>query len=271
MLIIEDFGQLPEHLQYPVLTIGVFDGVHLGHQAILRRVIERAQEKDGSSLLLTFVPHPQKVISSTDAPLLLQSDEQKQRILQQFRIDIMIKVPFTRKISLYSPEQFARDVLYNHGVREIYVGGNFRFGHRRSGDFATLKALGRKFRFAVHKIQPVQFRTVPVSSTRIRQLLKQGDVSLAKRLIGRPYQLHGTVVRGSRKGVALGFPTANLDPENELIPAVGVYASRAHVDANPYVSVTNVGYRPTLHQDYDQGPVVETHLLNFEGSFTGNP
>ena len=269
MLIVENLDHLRQPFKYPVMAIGVFDGVHLGHQAILRRVVERAREKEGSSMLLTFVPHPQKVIAPRDAPLLLQTDQQKQEILRQFKIDVMVRLPFTRKISLYSPEQFAHKILYDHGIREILVGSNFRFGHRRSGDFEMLKSLAAKLGLVVDQIPPVRFRSVPVSSTQIRRLLKQGSVSLVKRLLARPYQLRGTIVRGSRKGAELGFPTANLNLENELIPATGVYVSRTYIDENAYCSVTNVGYRPTLHPDYHQEPVVESYLLDYDGDLYG--
>ena len=269
MLIVEDLDHLSQRFKHPVMAIGVFDGVHLGHQAVLRRVVERAREKGGNSMLLTFVPHPQKVIAPRDAPLSLQTDQQKQDVLRQFEIDVMVRLPFTREISLYSPEQFAHKILYDHGIREILVGSNFRFGHRRSGDFKTLQSVATKLGIVVDQIQPVCFRSIPVSSTKIRQLLKQGTVSLANRLLTRPYQLQGTIVRGSQKGSELGFPTANLNLDNELIPATGVYVSRAYIDENAYPSVTNVGYRPTLHHDHHQEPVVESYLLDYHGDLYG--
>lgn len=269
MLTIENLDQLPHLPKYPVMAIGVFDGIHLGHQAVLRRLVERTREREGTSILLTFYPHPQKIISPPDAPALLLTSRQKEEILAKHNLDLMIQLPFTRELSLFTPEHFARAVLQNHGIREIHVGSNFRFGRHRRGDFQTLRSLGRELQFEVYKINQICFRNVPISSTRIRALLKSGRVSLARRLLNRPYQIRGTVLRGARKGVELGFPTANLASDNELIPANGVYASRAQVSGDCYPSVTNIGYRPTLHQVETGTPVIETHLLDFEGNLYG--
>lgn len=271
MRVIEDLSQFPKPLSYPVMAIGVFDGVHRGHQAILKSLLERTREKKGTSVLLTFSPHPQKIISSGDAPPLLQTQEQKEELLRKLKIDILVRLPFTRSLSLYTPEQFALKILYNHGIREIFVGSNFRFGHRRSGDVAMLRSMGEKFGFEVHEINPVYFRGTRISSTLVRKLLREGRVSLAKRMLNRPYQIQGIVVRGAGKGIQLGFPTANLEVENELIPANGVYAGRVEIDGKVFPSVTNIGHRPTLHQRAGERPVVETHLLDFREDVYGRP
>ncbi|MDA2934681.1 bifunctional riboflavin kinase/FAD synthetase [Acidobacteria bacterium AH-259-D05] len=271
MEIINGLTHFPQALDYPVMTIGVFDGVHRGHQFILQQLAKRAQMKGGTAVLLTFTPHPQKIISPAKAPLLLQTKQQKGQMLETLGVDILLRLPFTRRLSLYSPSEFAHQVLHNHGIREIHVGGNFRFGHRRSGDIQTLMSLGEKYQFEVYEIDPVYYRGARISSSFIRNLLKEGRVALAKRLLGRPYQIEGIVVRGSGKGVQLGFPTANLDPENELIPTTGVYVTRAHVNGKVYPSVTNIGYRPTLHQQFAQKPVVEPHLLGFDENIYGKP
>ena len=269
MHIIDHPDRLLKRLPHPVMAIGVFDGIHLGHQAVLTSLLKRARQQQGTAILLTFDPHPQKVISAPDAPPLLLTSAQKEEILGQFDIDIMVRLPFTRKLSLCTPEQFAQTILASHGVREIHVGRNFRFGRDRCGNFQVLQSLGRQLQFEVHEIRPVFFRNLSVSSTRIRALLAEGRVSLARRLLNRPYQIRGTVVRGARKGVEIGFPTANLEPENELIPANGVYTGQAHVNGITYTSVTNIGYRPTLHKQRRERPVVETHLLGFEGDLYG--
>ena len=271
MHIVNDLAEFPQSLDYPVMTIGVFDGVHCGHQLILQRLVQRAQEKGGTAVVLTFTPHPQKVISPGKAPLLLQTRHQKGNMLEHLGVDILLRLPFTRRLSLYSPSQFARQILHNHGIREIHVGSNFRFGHRRSGDIRTLMSLGQKYEFEVYEIQPVYYRSTRISSSKIRKLLKEGRVALAKRVLGRPYQIQGIVVRGSGKGVQLGFPTANLESENELIPANGVYATRVHLNGKFYPSVTNIGYRPTLHQGYTSKPVIEPHLLDFDEDIYGKP
>ncbi|MGH9339183.1 MAG: bifunctional riboflavin kinase/FAD synthetase [Acidobacteriota bacterium] len=269
MQIIDNLADLPEPLTYPVLTIGVFDGVHRGHQTVLKRVVEQARSLGGTSILLTFSPHPQRVISPGDSPLLLQTSRQKLQVLGHLGLDVTVMYPFTRDLSLLTPEQFARDILYNHGIREIHVGGNFRFGHRRSGDFQTLKTLGERFGFAVYAVDPIHFRGQRISSTRIRNLLQEGRAPLAARLLGRPYRIAGTVVRGAGLGVKLGFPTANLNPENELVPATGIYVTRTVINEKFYRSVTSVGYRPTVEEKKIETPVVETYLLDFDGDLYG--
>ncbi len=271
MQIIEDLADFPQSLSYPVMAIGVFDGVHLGHQLILQRLSEQARKKKGTSILLTFTPHPQKIISPAQAPLLLQTRQQKERILEGLDVDILLRLPFTRRLSLYSPSEFALRILHNHGIREIHVGSNFRFGHRRSGDIAALTTLGEEYRFEVHEIDPVYHRETRISSSYIRSLLAAGRITLARRLLGRPYQMEGIVVRGSGRGNQLAFPTANLDLENELIPANGVYVTRAHLNSKAYPAVTNIGYRPTIREQSSDQPVVEPHLLDFEENIYGKP
>ena len=268
MRIIDDLKDLPPGLPYPVAAIGVFDGLHLGHQAIVKRVVQRAREMDGTAVLLTFSPHPQKIISPADAPSLLQLPVQKHRLLKELGLEILVRFPFSRQVSRFSPERFVRDVLGSHGVREIHVGSNFRFGYGRAGDFQTLEALGGKFGFDVHAIESVRFRGQRVSSTVVRKLLSQGRVALCRRLLNRPYQILGTVVRGSGRGADLGFPTANLQPASELIPATGVYVTRATVNGAVFVGATNVGFRPTLGQSTDK-PVVETYLLDADCDLYG--
>lgn len=271
MLVLDHLAKMPSGLPYPVMAIGVFDGIHLGHQTILGRLVERTREQNGTSIVLTFHPHPQKIISAADAPALLLTPRQKEEILGKLSIDIMVRLPFTRELSLFAPEQFVREILAQHGIREIHVGSNFRFGHQRSGDFRILQTLGQRFGFEVYEIKQVSFRGIPVSSTRIRAFLQRGQVSLVKRWLNRPYQIRGTVVRGTGKGVQLGIPTANLDPENELVPANGVYATCVRVNGMAYPSVTNIGFRPTLHHDFDRPPVLETHLLDFDQNLYGKP
>ena len=251
------------------MTIGVFDGVHRGHQAILRRTVERAREKKGTSIVLTFSPHPQKVISPDQSPLILQTLRQKERLIEKLSIDILFRLPFTPELSLVSPEQFVRQILSTQRIREIYVGNNFRFGHRRAGTFKTLQILGEKFQFDVHNIMPVDFRGVRISSTVIRQAIQEGKVDVARDLLGRPYQVLGTVVQGAGKGKTIGFPTANIDPANELVPAGGVYITRTHINCKAYASVTNIGIRPTLNPLGRPTSVVEIHLLDFSSNIYG--
>ncbi len=271
MRVVEDLRLLPAGLARPVLTIGVFDGVHLGHQEILKRVVTRASEVGGTALALTFRPHPQKVISPGDAPALLQTDEQKVELLRAAGIEILVSVPFTRKLSLLSPRRFVEEVLHHRGIREVHVGSNFRFGHRRSGDFQRLRELAAECGIRVEAIEQVRVRQRRISSTVIRECLRHGRVKEASSMLGRPYEIRGTVVKGVGRGLRLGFPTANLQVFNELIPAVGVYVTEVRLDGDLMGSATNIGFRPTLTPGTDRQPVVESHILDFSGNLYGRP
>ena len=271
MRVVENLDLLPSELACPVLTIGVFDGVHLGHQEILKRVVSRAGEVGGTAVVLTFRPHPQKVISSGDAPPLLQTDEQKIELLEREGIEVLVRIPFTRKLSLSSPRQFVESVLHHHGIREIHVGSNFRFGHRRAGDFKLLRELAGECGIRVEGIGQVRMGQGRISSTMIRENLGLGRVGEASSMLGRPYEICGTVVKGAGRGGRLGFPTANLQVLNELIPAVGVYVTQVQLDGGPIGSVTNIGFRPTLTPDTDPRPVVESHIFDFNGNLYGQP
>lgn len=269
MQVVSDLDRIISPLAHPVMAIGVFDGVHRGHQAVLSEVVERAHSCSGTAVVLSFYPHPQKVIASADAPPLLQTFDQQAEMLEKLGVDLFIRLPFTRRLSLRSPREFVRDVLVKTGIREVHVGENFRFGHKRAGDFSTLQHLGEEWGFRVRKAPIVLFRGVRISSTRIRSHLKVGRVQLAKRLLSRPYEIRGSIVKGAMRGMRLGFPTANIRTENELIPATGVYATRATLDGTRFVGATNIGYRPTVHGFAERETTVETHLLGFAGDIYG--
>lgn len=269
MITVNDLSEIRGSLSYPVLSIGSFDGVHRGHQAIIGFLVSRAREKQGTAIVLSFSPHPQRIITPATAPPLLQLPEQKEKILEEMGVDVLVRFPFSREISLLPPDRFVTEVLFQWKLREIVVGSNFRFGHKRSGDCATLAQLAGEREVPVHAVEPVQFRGVRISSTRVRGLLLEGRVELARRMLTRPYQLRGTVVRGAGNGARLGFPTANLEPQNELSPAVGVYAGRAHLRGQEHPCVINIGFRPTLYKRRDGVPVVEAHLLDYDGDLYG--
>ena len=265
MLIVDDPSRVPKKMSYPVFTIGVFDGVHRGHQAILGRLLSLAREKGGASVVLTFDPHPQQVITPGTAPVLLQTSRQKEDLLKRMGVAVLLRLPFSREMSLLSPERFVNDILLAMDVREIVLGANFRFGHKRSGDFSTLQALCAPRQIPVQGVEPITLRGVRISSTRIRAFLTSGHVEAARRMLNRPYQLSGKVARGDGAGAGLGFPTANLEPENQLIPASGVYAGRALVAGETRTCVINIGVRPTLHPEGEsRQAVIEAHLLDFE-------
>ncbi len=269
MEVIENLEVLAGTWKNPIVALGVFDGMHLGHQAILNKISSRAREQDGTAILLSFHPHPQKIISPGDAPLLLQTTLQRVELLEKLGIDVYIRLPFDRKLSLLTPDQFGEQILKTVGTREIHVGENFRFGHRRSGTYSSLKEIGDKHGFSLFKTDTREFRGRRISSTRIRKALHAGRIELAGRMLNRPYEIEGMVVRGAGKGSTIGYPTANLDPANELVPPSGVYITRVTTESGIYQGATNIGYRPTIQKNPDQGASIETHLIGFEDNLYG--
>ena len=248
---------------HPVLALGNFDGVHRGHRKILDRLCRVAGERAATSVIMTFDPHPPRVVRPDKAPALLMTTAQKLRAVADAGVQGAAVVRFTPELSRWDPETFVRTVLVDWlRVSEVWVGANFLFGHDRAGNFSTLRALGAQYGFKAEKIDPVRYKDFVVSSTRIRRLVSEGRVDEAGALLGHQYSLEGTVVRGDERGRTLGFPTANLSSENELRPPHGVYATTATVGDVVYASVTNVGTRPTV--DASGRTVVEAHLLDVD-------
>ena len=248
------------------VTIGNFDGAHAGHRRIFRRVVELARERGWTPSMLTFDPHPTKVVAPDRAPGLLSTPEQRLQYARAEGIEQAFILPFDEPFSQQSPEQFVRNVLVDRiGARAVLVGDNFRFGRGQSGDIALLRRLGDQHGFCTESVPGVKMRGRMVSSSEIRRLIKDGQVSLAARLLQRPYSLSGRVVRGQGIGSKQTVPTLNLATEAEVIPATGVYITRTH-DPNSsrsWESITNVGYRPTFD---GQGLTIETFLLSaFDG------
>ena len=245
----------------PVVTIGNFDGVHLGHQKIIREVVARARRLRGTPVAITFDPHPSRILRAEQSPRLILTAFQKQALLAEAGIRVLIVLAFTRELSLLSPEDFVRRVLCGSlSSREIYVGANFRFGHGQAGGVATLEEMSACFGFRLEVVSPVEVRGEIVSSTRIRGLIQAGEVAPAARLLGRPFALTGTVNPGHGVGRKLTVPTLNLTADQELLPARGVYVTETLLAGrrSPRPSLTNVGYRPTFGGD---GLQIETHLL----------
>ncbi len=256
-----------ERFPNPVLTLGNFDGVHLGHQAIFRKVIERAREINGTSIVFTFEPHPLKVLAPERSPRMLNTFHGKMKLLAAAGIDIVICANFTRTFAEQHPEDFARDILFKQiGVREVYVGYDYAFGKGREGSIESLKGMGRTFGFEVGIVEAIQLNNVVVSSSVIRDLISNGSVEEASGLLGRMYSIEGEVVHGSHRGQELGFPTANLKVVNELIPSYGVYAVLVQVENQTIKGVASIGIRPT----FDAGPVsIEVYLFDFHEGLYG--
>ncbi|MBL8191525.1 MAG: bifunctional riboflavin kinase/FAD synthetase [Acidobacteria bacterium] len=246
-----------------VVTLGVFDGLHLGHQAIVRTVVERALLIDAVPTLITFDPHPRQVLKPETAPPLLQTFNQKAEGLRSLGIQQIVVLNFDQQLASLSAEQFVqRFVVDGLQAREVYLGKGFAFGHQRRGNIELLQTLSRQFGFHADEVAEVQLRGRRISSTMVRMLLKAGRVNVARRMLGRPYGIEGTVTRGHGIGRQLLYPTANLDLQNRVLPTDGVYVTLAFVDGVWRRSVTNIGKRPTFGGELESK--VETHLIDFD-------
>ena len=252
-----------------VLTLGVFDGLHLGHQLIVRTVVERARAMNAVPTVITFDPHPRAVLHPASAPPLLQTLDQKVEGFGVLGVEQTIVVRFTHEFAQIRAEEFLRDVVKERlHAKEIYLGKGFAFGHDREGNIDLLRRVSRDLGFFADEVPEVQVRGQRVSSSRVRQLLKEGRVNLARRLLGRPYGVEGIVERGDERGHRLGFPTANVHPKNRVIPRNGVYVTGALIDGQWRRSVTNVGLRPTFGGDTE--PSVETFVIDWAGDLYGD-
>ena len=258
----------PAQWKGSIVALGNFDGVHRGHSTILERVRVRGTELGTRAGILTFDPHPPRIVRPDKAPPLLMTQEQKLAAVAATGLDGAAVVRFTPEVSRWTPEEFVNNVLVDWlHVREVWVGSNFLFGHDRSGNFSQLRTLGGRYGFVVEKIDPVRYKEFVVSSTRIRRLVTDGNVDEAGALLGHHYTLEGEVVTGARRGQAQGFPTANLRTANELVPPNGVYATTVTIDGDIYPSVTNIGVRPTFESAGAR--TIETHLFDYEGDLYG--
>jgi riboflavin kinase/FMN adenylyltransferase len=258
----------PLRWTHPVLALGNFDGVHRGHRKILDRVRRVASERGATSVVMTFDPHPPRVVRPDKAPPLLMTTAQKLEAIDAAGVQGTAVVRFTTELSRWDPETFVRTVLVDWlHVSEVWVGANFLFGRDRAGTFSLLRTLGVRYGFNAEKIDPVRYKDFVVSSTRIRRLIGEGRVDEAGALLGHQYYIDGTVAEGDRRGRTIGFPTANLSTANELLPPFGVYATTATIDGVVHPSVTNIGVRPTVDQS---GRVsIETHVFDFDRDIYG--
>ncbi len=258
----------PAHWHRPVLALGNFDGLHRGHMKIIDRVCRRAADQGATPVAMIFDPHPPRIVRPDRAPALLMTKTQKIRALLAAGIQGMVVVRFTPELSRWGPETFVRTVLVDWlRVAEVWVGANFLFGRDRSGNFTALRTLGVRSRFRAEKIDAVRYKEFVVSSTRIRRLIREGRVDEAGALLGHHYTIEGTVTQGDGRGREIGFPTANLCTENELIPPHGVYATTASIDGVIHSAITNVGVRPSVTDAADE--TIETHLFDVERDLYG--
>jgi len=254
----------------PVVSIGNFDGVHLGHREILEETVRRAAVLGVPASVITFDPHPLRILMPERAPKMLLTLGQKEEQFASLGIDDLLVIPFTRDFSLTAAPDFIRAFLVEAlHVREVVIGRGFYFGHARSGDLALLTSLGKEFGFLAHGVPDVSWKGAPISSTRIRRALAAGSVADANSMLGRPFSIEGFVARGARVGRSLGFPTLNIHPEGELWPGDGVYVTRTELRSSfqTFDSVTNVGTRPTLYEN--SATSVESFVLDFSQDVYG--
>lgn len=257
------------HLQTPtVLTMGVFDGLHVGHQTIIRRVVERAAALACTPTVVTFDPHPRAVLHPETAPPLLQTLGQRLEALRILGVRQTLVLPFNRELAALTAAEFAQTILFTAlRPREIHLGENFVFGRGRQGNIATLRCLGADYGCAAYEVEAVVLRGKRVSSTRLREAIQSGRINLARRMLMRPYGVEGEVVAGRRLGRTIDFPTANIAVVNRVLPADGVYVTATLIQGVWRRSVTNIGFRPTVGGDSRR--MVETHILDFDGDLYG--
>jgi riboflavin kinase/FMN adenylyltransferase len=248
------------------LAIGFFDGVHLGHQQIIRQTIADAHQHQALALVLTFDRHPNAIVATDRVPPLIYSLPQKLRAIESLGADTLLLIHFDEKFSRQTGEEFVRSLARDVGqIESLCVGADFVFGHKRSGDVPLLKKLGGEIGFAVHGLAAVSLDGQIVSSTRIREIIRAGDLDAVSQMLGRPYAISGRVVEGERLGQQLGFPTANLDVAGLALPPNGVYAGLANFRGKAYRAALNIGFRPTVASG-SQIVYVEVHMINFSGN-----
>lgn len=252
-----------------VLTLGVFDGLHLGHQRIMQTVVERAKVAEAVPTAITFDPHPRAVLHPESAPPLLQTLDQRLANLDLLGIEQAIVVPFDREFAAQPAEDFLSNIIRDRlHAKEVYLGKGFAFGKDRGGNIELLRRLSVDLGFIADEVDEVQLRGQRISSSAIRLLLDEGRVNLARRMLGRPYGVEGVIIRGNRRGHTIGFPTANLKPQNRVIPKYGVYATATLIDGHWRRSITNIGVRPTFENTTE--PSIETYVFDFDGDLYGD-
>jgi len=266
--IIRGLGDLEKfELDAPVVTLGNFDGVHLGHQEIFRQVVSWAFSTGGASVVFTFEPHPLKVLAPQRSPKLLSTFRDKMALIEASGMDAVICAKFTPEFASQNPEEFVKNVLVDTlGIKQLFVGHDYAFGRGRTGDTEFLRDAGTRYGFDLHVIGPIKVEEIIVSSTKIRKLITDGEVCIASKLLGRPYSIEGTVIHGESRGKSLGFPTANIRTPNELPPKEGVYAVSVEVEGKTYGGAANIGKNPTFDGDKAS---YEVHILDYEGDLYG--
>jgi riboflavin kinase / FMN adenylyltransferase len=269
MQIFHGFAEVPQTFAESAVTLGNFDGVHLGHQALIRHMVERARASGRQAVVYTFEPHPVRILAPKLAPPRITHASEKARLLAALGVDACVMEPFTLELAATDHEKFVEEALVSKlHVKELIVGYDFTYGKGGKGNTASLASSAQRFGFSLEVISQQTFGGVVASSTKVREFVLGGNVEGARVLLGRDYSVTGNVVHGQKRGRGIGFPTANVDTTAELIPRYGVYACRVTVGEQTFGAVTNVGVRPTVNEG-DPRPTVEAHLFDFDGDIYG--
>jgi len=256
-------------LRSTVLTLGVFDGLHLGHQKIMQKVVSRAKAVGVVPTVITFDPHPRAVLYPENAPPLLQTLDQRLANFNVLGIEQAIVIRFNQEFAAQDAEVFLRDIVHERlQAKEVFLGKGFAFGKNRGGNIELLKKMSEEFGFYADEVPEITVRGQRISSSKIRELLAVGKINFARRMLGRPYGVEGQIIRGDQRGRTIGFPTANLKPRNRVIPRYGVYATANLIDGIWRRSITNVGVRPTFAGDKE--PSIESYIFDFDGDLYGD-
>lgn len=265
MQIFRGYTQVNQNFHNVVLTIGNFDGIHLGHKKIIKKVIERAKKNKGTSMVYTFKPHPHRALTPGNQIPLINTYEEKLELFDSMGVDVVIEEPFSREFSTNTPEKFFRDILVKRfSTKEIIVGYDFGFGKDRAGSLDVLKNLCMEENVEISVEPPLKIEDIICSSTKVRECIERGEIKVANQLLGRDFFYRGLVVKGNARGRTIGFPTANIHSEGKMWVKEGVYATRTKYNGKLFGSVTNVGRQPTFNEDTRLIPVtMETHIFNF--------
>ena len=269
MKILDDARELQPPTGRACCAIGMFDGVHLGHQQVIRQIVSDAHQLESTSLCVTFEKHPATVIAPERAPALIQTLPQRLAAIEALGVEAALVLPFDEAMSQIPAEAFIQGLFIDLGrINSICVGAHFAFGHGRAGNVELLQRLGGEMNFVVHGLASVSLDEEPVSSTRIRAAIAEGQLDAVGQMLGREYALSGKVIEGDQRGRELGFPTANLAVDSLCLPPNGVYAAHAETATNAYRAAVNIGHRPTV-AEAEPTLHVEAHLLDFEGDLYG--
>jgi riboflavin kinase/FMN adenylyltransferase len=270
MTVIWGLRDIKKRIRDSVITIGVFDGVHVGHRLIIRKVVERARQLNFKSVVVTFDPHPLKVLDRTVKVPSLISLKHRIGMIKALGVDYVVVIKFTRSFSRISPERFIKNVLIDKlGLREIFVGENFYFGRNARAGIDRLEGLSGNLGFNSGRVRPVKIEGKIVSSSIIRRSIEDGDLASASKYLGHRVSLLGTVVSGTRLARILGYPTANINPHHEVVPPAGVYAVRIVYNRRYYNGILNIGLRPTFYGPSDREPAIEVHIFGFNKRIYG--